>query len=147
MLLPNYLLHFTIVYALEVICIYRICTVEILHTDVLTLIFSRLYVQRHHANSLKLTIVAIEICKCCKSALTPPEKGKAGDMGCDPEMLGIGLHEENHLGLPEILRGTRRGLELPWLVGDLLCSGRKPQLLWWFTQASTPRSVLPIIAR
>ena len=60
-------------------------------------------------------------------------------MGWDPQMLGVGLQDENHLGLPEILRGTGR-LDLPcWLVGDFLCSSKELQLLQWFTQASAPK--------
>lgn len=83
----------------------------------------------------------MESSKCYRSAPTPPGKGKAGEMGCDPQMFGLGLHEENHLELSELLRGMRRRLELPQLAGHSLCSTREQQLLLWFTWASTPRSM------
>lgn len=85
----------------------------------------------------------MEINKCYRSAPTLPEMGKAGEMGWDPQMLGVGLHAGNHLGLPELLRGIRRRLELPQLAGASLCSSAEHQLLLWFTRASAPRSMLP----
>lgn len=71
-----------------------------------------------------------------------PREGKSKGYELGLTKVGVGLHEENHLGLPELPRGMRRGLELPRLVRGLplLLSGDH-QLLLWFTWVSAPRSV------
>lgn len=53
---------------------------------------------------------------------TEPKKGKPGKTGWDSQMLGVGLHEGNRLGLPELLRGVKRGWGTHSWSWDSLCS-------------------------